>query len=265
MNSKSIIDDKPLQGLRVVVTRAEAQADKLNRLLLAAGAEPIEYPTIAFVAPEDSRPLDTALTAVAAGTYDWLLLTSANGVRFVAARLAALDVPLTALSRARIGAVGPVTARMIEGLLEQPVARVPDTFVAEALAAALGNVAGCRILIACADIARPTLAEQLRTAGALVDQVTAYQTVPATGGPDMPALLAQGVIDVITFSSGSAARSFVERIGPAALPDAQRTLIACIGPVTADAARAVGLEPGVVAEPSTMEGLVEALINLRRA
>lgn len=141
---------------------------------------------------------------------------------------------------------------------------MPETFVAEALAEALGEMHGQRVLLLNSDLARPTLARLLHGAGATVERVIAYRTVPASGGPDLPALLAEDKIDAITFASGSAVRFFVERIGPEALEHARRIVIACIGPVTAEAARAAGLPPTVVAAQATEEGLVEALIDERR-
>jgi uroporphyrinogen-III synthase len=255
----------PLAGLRIVVTRAESPSDKLSVQLRAAGAEVIEYPTIAFVPPHDTGPLDAALHAAAERGFDWLLLTSATGVRFVAARLAALAIDPAKLGALRVGAVGPATARAVEEQLGLPNALIPDSFVAEALAAALGDVAGAKILICAADLARPTLAEQLVAAGAQVTRATAYRTVPASGGPDLAALLAQGRVDAITFGSGSAARSFVQRIGPELLPAANATRIACIGPISAEAARAAGLRVDLVAKVSTIEGLVACLVQAYEA
>jgi uroporphyrinogen-III synthase len=148
-------------------------------------------------------------------------------------------------------------------LLGSRPAVVPEKFVAEALAEAIGDLSGQHVLLAQADLSRPVLAEQLQQAGANLDTVVAYRTVPATGGTDLPALLAEGVIDAITFTSGSTVRNFVERIGPEALPHAQQTIIACIGPVTAETAQEVGLTPSIVAELSTVEGLVDALVAWR--
>jgi uroporphyrinogen-III synthase len=88
--------------------------------------------------------------------------------------------------------------------------------------------------------------------------------MPASGGADVPALLAAGNIHAITFTSSSTVRNFVQRVGPEALNHARRTVIACIGPVTAEAAREEGLEPTLVAEPSTVEGLLDALVAWRR-
>jgi uroporphyrinogen-III synthase len=140
-------------------------------------------------------------------------------------------------------------------------AAVPEQFIAEELAAVLGDLTGKRVLLPNADIARPTLEKLLRAAGALVDRVVAYRTVPAPEcGVDMAGMLAAGRIDAITFTSGSTARAFIQKIGPDALDLAQKAVIACIGPAAATACRAAGLVPHVVAEVFTEEGLVEALI-----
>ncbi|NJN65485.1 MAG: uroporphyrinogen-III synthase [Chloroflexaceae bacterium] len=265
----------PLSGWRVVVTRAEDQADGLTERLQALGAEPVAYPTIAFAPPDDPRPLAEALRRLASGGYDWLVLTSVNAVRAVRAAsemlspagpglLASPDGNVNMSEVVKVAAVGPTTTAACVELLGVQPAVVPAKFVAEALAEALGNMQGQRVLLANADIARPVLHERLQTAGALVDRVVAYHTVPASGGTDLPPLLAEGAIDAITFTSGSTVRYFVQRIGPEALEHARRTVIACIGPIAADAARAAGLPPTIVASTHTEEGLVAALVAWRQ-
>lgn len=204
------------------------------------------------------------------GSYDWLILTSVTGVRAVQERRAALAAtnggqPTSLPANVKIAAVGSATAAACTDLLGIPPAIVPEKFVAESLADALGALQGQRVLLPNADQARPVLQERLHQAGATVDRVIAYRTIPTTGGVDLPVLLAAGDIHAITFTSSSTVASFVQRIGPATLPLARQTVIACIGPVTAEAARAAGLPPTVVAEPSTIEGLVNALIACRQA
>jgi uroporphyrinogen-III synthase len=221
------------------------------------GAEPIVYPTIAYAPPDDVAALDAALARLSAGAYDWLILTSAQAVRALAEH-STLNIQHSPLS---IAAVGPATAAACAELLGLRPATVPEQFIAEELAAALGDLAGRRVLLPNADIARPTLEDRLCAAGALVERVVAYRTVPApAGGLDMAAMLAAGQIGAITFTSGSTARAFAQKVGPEGLELARKTVIACIGPSTAAACRAVGLAPHVVAEVSTEEGLVEALI-----
>lgn len=256
---------QPLLGWRVVITRSEDRADGLVERLRALGAEPLIYPTIAFAPPEDTGPFDEALRRLMAGGYDWLILTSVTGVSAVQERLSELGLAtgnLTSnIQHLKLAAVGSSTAAACAELLGMQPAVVPEKFVAESLAAALGDLRGQRVLLPNADIARPKLQELLQQAGAAVDRVIAYRTVPASSGIDLPTLLAAGRIDAITFTSGSTVRYFIDRIGPAALEDARRSVIACIGPITADAARAAGLPPTVVASTFNEAGLVTALVD----
>jgi uroporphyrinogen-III synthase len=258
-----------LKGRKVIVTRAQGQGDALSALLRAAGAEPIEYPCIAIAPPADPAALLDAIARLRAGAFDWLVLTSANAVRALmqgkgqgarsngvaSGSFAHSPLPI------RLAAVGPATAAAARELLGIEPAVVPEAFVAEALAAAMGDVGGQRVLLLNSAIARPALAALLAEAGAHVERVVAYRTVTASGGADVLALLAAGEVDAITFTSSSTVRAFAERVGAAGLGHARRTTIACIGPVTAQAARDQGLPPTVVAATSTVEGLVAALAN----
>jgi uroporphyrinogen-III synthase len=252
---------QPLAGLRVVITRSAERSELMTQRLRELGAEPILYPTISFAAPEDPEPLDTALRGLLSNQYDWLALTSVTAVQFVAARLQQLSDD--GIIPARIAAVGPSTAAACLELLGMTAAVIPEKFDGSGLVAKLGDMHRQRVLLANADIARPVLAAGLREAGALVDRVIAYRTVAAGGSTaiDMPALLAGGGVDVITFTSGSTVRGFAERIGPAGLDHARKLTIACIGPATAQAARAAGLPPKVVASVFTEEGLIAALVE----
>ena len=266
-----------LAGRRVVVTRAEGQGDTLAVLLRAAGAEPVEFPCIAFAPPENPAPLADAVGRLRSGAFDWLVLTSANAARALAnaeCRMQNAGLGNGASPRAseaqpsffihhpssfKLAAVGPATADAARELLRIEPALVPDQFIAEALAAALGDMRDQRVLLLNSAIARPALAQLLTEAGASVERVVAYRTVTASGGADVPGMLAAGTVDAITFTSGSTVRAFAERVGATGTSQARRTVIACIGPVTAQAARERGLEPTVVAANSTAEGLVEAL------
>ncbi len=247
-----------LRGWRVVITRAAAQAAELAALLEQVGAIPISYPTIAIAPPADPHPLMAALHAAQQGLFDWLILTSTNAVGQVAPLLHP-PYPF------RIAAVGSSTAAACQQQLGMAPAVVPDQFVAEALAAALGELHGQRVLLAQADIARAVLAERLTQAGATVQQVIAYRTVPATGGADVPALLRARQIHALTFTSGSTVRYFVARIerecsdADAVLALARQCVIACIGPIAAATARDLALPPTVVADPATVLGLRDAL------
>lgn len=260
------VAQSPLAGMRIVITRAEDRADTLIKRLRDLGAEPLVYPTIAFAPPADCGPLDAALQRLAQGGYDWLALTSVTAVQFVQEHLAQQASPRQGQPPSlhpdlRIAAVGPTTAAACQELLGAVPALVPEKFVAEALAEALGDLQGQRVLLANADIARPTLEERLRAAGALVDRVVAYRTVPASGGPDVPGMLLADSIAAITFTSGSTLRYFAQRVGPEAFEHARRSIIVCIGPATAAVATEMGMPPTVVASVSTEEGMVAALVE----
>jgi uroporphyrinogen-III synthase len=257
-HSPFTIHRSPLAGRTVLITRSAGQAEGMAERLRALGAEPIICPTIAYAPPEDRAALDAALARLAAGAYDWLVLTSAEAVRAVAERPVFTIQPATF----NIAAVGPATAAAAAELLGRAPSLVPERFVADDLAAALGDLAGARVLLPNADLAKPGLEERLRAAGAAVDRVLAYRTVAAPDtGLDLAALLAAGQIDAITFTSGSTVRFFLQRLGPEGVELARSALIACIGPSTAAACRAVGLAPTLVAAVSTEEGLVAALAD----
>jgi uroporphyrinogen III methyltransferase/synthase len=258
----------PLAGRRIVITRAYEQGGPLLAELRALGAEALECPAIAIAAPADYAPLDAALRAL--DGYNWLLFTSANGVRaaFDRVRELGLDAgqpPAFRLSAGlRVGAIGPATAAT---LAEYGVHAdfVPDTYVAEAVLAQIGDVAGQRVLLPRADIARPALAEGLRAKGALVTQVDAYRTVPGAGNPRALALLAAGQVDAITFTSSSTVRFFMDilaaegRDRAEALAALARAQVVCIGPITAATAREAGIPVAAVADEYTAAGVVAAL------
>jgi uroporphyrinogen-III synthase len=251
----------PLAGKRIAITRPLEQAAALAERLEALGARTIPLATIAIAPVEDPAPLDAAIAGLAG--YDWLVFTSVNGVVAFAARLAATGRDWDTRGLARVAAIGPATALA----LEERGVRVdltPDEYIAEAILDALGNVAGQRLLLARADIARRALAEGLRLRGADVDEVTAYRTIiqPAAQEALQRALVDEPV-DAITFTSSSTARGLLE--GLAALDrDPHEALrgvaLAAIGPITTATLREAGLEPTLVAEEYTIPGLVAALI-----
>ena len=224
--------------------------------LREAGYEPVLYPTIRIAPPEDWGPLDQALHRLSRGGYDWLVLSSANGVRFVWNRLRALGLRVPA--DVHIAVIGPATARALQAQGREPDL-IPPVYVAEALADALGDVRGVRILLARADRARPTLREILQSRGAQVDEVVAYRTLVSP--PDTPPPLDE--VDVVTFTSPSTVQGFVQALGGRPLPPGVR--VVCIGPITARAAREAGLPVHAVAQQYTMEGLVEAVSGQRTA
>lgn len=253
------LPDRPLEGQRIVVTRPRPQAPGLVQRLKELGAQPILYPTISIEPMEDTGPLDEAIGRLANGEYDRVIFTSVNGVAIFWERLEALGHDVFIFNDVPVAAIGPATG---EALREHGVEPdfIPDEYVAEAVAAGLGDVWGKRILLPRAAIARPTLREHLGARGALVDEVPTYRTLAAQ--PNAVPLSVLESADVFTFTSSSTVRSFVKLVGGPAV--AQRltgdALVACIGPVTAETARELGMHPVIVAEEYTMEGLTNALV-----
>lgn len=251
--------ERPLEGQRIVVTRPRPQAPGLVQRLEALGAKPILYPTISIEPVEDTKPLDEAIGRLVAGEYDRVIFTSVNGVAIFWQRLEALGHDVFVFNDVAVAAIGPATG---EALRERGVEPdfIPDEYVAEAVAAGLGDVWGQRILLPRAAIARPTLREHLAARGANVEEVPTYRTLAAA--PNGVPLSVLESADVFTFTSSSTVRSFVKLVGGPAV--AQRltgdALVACIGPITAETAREMGMHPVVIAETYTMEGLTNALV-----
>ncbi len=240
----------PLQGRRIVITRPEEKARGLAERLRALGAVPIVFPTVR-IEPADQGPLVAAARALDA--FDWVAFSSAHGVAAFAGAMAAAGRPVGDLGAGarRVAAVGPVTAAALRERGVEP-ALVPPVYVAEAVLEALGDVRGLSFLLPRADIGRDALAAGLAARGARVTEVVAYRTVAAAGVAP-PAGLAEA--DAVTFTSASTVRHFVAAVG--AGPAGAK--VVCIGPVTAEAARALGLAVDAVAEPHTEDGLIRAL------
>ncbi len=255
---------RPLAGQRIVVTRAREQASVLSEQLRAAGAEPIEYPVIGFAPPDDWTPLEQALTTIE--LYDWVIFTSVNGVRFAIDRMHQLDIDISRLASRRVGAIGPATAAELERAGIRPTF-VPSEFVAEAVIAQIGDIAGKRVLLPRADIAREALADGLGAKGATVDNVVAYRTVLGDAETDVVQQLRSRRIDAVTFTSSSTVRNFFDRLEQSGMPKGEaRALledvtVAAIGPITARTARHYGLEVAIEADKYTIDGLVGALIE----
>jgi uroporphyrinogen III methyltransferase / synthase len=257
-------DERPLFGRRVLVTRSREQAGELVELLEANGAEAVEAPLINIVPPDDFGPLDEACER--AGAYDWIVFTSANGASAFMDRMLTGPRDVRGLAGAKLCAVGPGTASRLTrfGL---KVDLVPDDHSADGVVAALkasGSLKGKRVLFAKADIARDTLPEELRGAGAQVTEVVAYRTVTAEGDAHLGIYrqLLDRKIDAVTFSSASAIRAFVSIYGADQAVDLlSHTIVATIGPVTADAALRYGITPQITPAVSTIPALVDALVD----
>ncbi|HLE28556.1 MAG TPA: uroporphyrinogen-III synthase [Anaerolineales bacterium] len=261
--------ESPLLGKRILVTRPRAQAAELCDQLGALGAQPVLFPTIEIAPMDDYTALDNAIRALS--HYHWVIFTSVNGVATFWERL---DLVGAGFIPAQLAAIGPATARALEGRGVRPNL-IPDEYVAEAILDKIGEVSGRWILMPRADIAREALASELSRRGAVVHEIAAYRTLPAAPDPHGLAELRRGV-DAITFTSSSTVRNFVRLVSGGdkyvdaanirrtgrdgvPMPSLNRAAIACIGPVTAQTAREAGLPVDVMAREYTMDGLVAAL------
>jgi len=248
----------PLAGRRVLVTRAAHQAGKLSDALRALGAEAVEVPVLEIQPPASFDPLDAALRQL--DHYDWLILTSANTVRALEERAAALQLRLEAGASVNVAAIGEATAAAARkaGLA---VALIPQSYVAESLVAGLGDaVGGCKVLLTRAAVARDVIPDALRAAGATVDVVDAYRN----GMPeDAPVRLRQalaGGIDAVPFTSSSSVTHLAEAARAAGIgfPFAGVAAIS-IGPITSKTLRELGWEPSAEARVSDIPGLIESV------
>ena len=259
----------PLAGCRVLVSRAKRQADALSSALRELGCVVIETPFIEIRPPRSYHPLDAALRDL--GRYDWLILTSVNGVDALFERLAKKHVPSSALAPLKIAAIGPATKRAIEqrGLT---VAVTPKKYVAESIVSSLQRrVMGKRVLLVRARVARDVIPRELRQAGAEVDVIEAYETVvPVSSARRLRLLLASKSRrpHAITFTSSSTVKNFVKLLGVrnarAALrktAGGQGVHSASIGPVTSATLREFNLPVDIEATEYTIPGLVAAILS----
>ena len=250
----------PLFGKRIVVTRARGQAETLAARLRALGADAVEVPTIEIASAADYGPLDRAIAEL--GAYDWLIFTSANGVRFFMHRLDRSAADLRAL-RARICAIGPATRAAIEAL-HLKVDLMGREYVAESLLEAFASqdLTGCRVLLPRAAVARDVVPVELARRGARVDVVEAYRTVVPAGAGERIREVFGGARkpDGIAFTSSSTVQNFVSAAGGAAVLDGVK--IVSIGAVTTRTARELGLEVAAEARPFTVDGGAGALLAL---
>ncbi len=252
--------DQLLRGRRIVVTRPAAQAGPLLDLLRTLGAEPVASPAIAVVPPTDLAPLDRALDRLAA--YHWLVFSSANAVESFESRRAARGVAMPAALR--VAAIGSVTAA---AAAEHGIhcEFSPSHSDGDTLASELPVAAHERVLWPRADLARAEPVFALRAREVEVDDIVAYHTVADAGLDAIAIQLREGEIDAITFSSSSAVRHLIDGFRRAGVGDLlhgpRRAAIVCIGPVTARAAHAAGLDVDAEAVTQDDAGLVRALID----
>jgi uroporphyrinogen III methyltransferase/synthase len=259
-------DVKPLFGKHIVTTRPREQAMELVELLEGLGAAVTEAPTIRIVPPDDYAPLDEA--AARAGTFDWIVFTSVNGVDYFMQRLLGGPGDVRDLKNVRLCAIGVGTAdRLARFGMRADV--MPAEYRLETVVEALrnsGDLAGKRFLLPRADVARELLAGELRRFGASVTEVTAYRAIPVEGErrgePDIYRLLLDKQVDIVTFTSASTVRNFVRLYGKEQAADLLgSTTVASIGPVTAEAAEQCGIRTAIMPSEHTIPGLVEAIVQ----
>jgi uroporphyrinogen III methyltransferase/synthase len=252
----------PLFGKKVLVTRAREQASELSERLRELGAIPIEFPTIGILPPENWADVDHGISRLA--MYDWIIFTSANGVRFFLQRLFSLGRDVRDLKGPRVCAIGPKTAETLQGLKIR-VDLMPKEYRAEAILEGLRreDLKGKKILIPRARMARDILPDELRKAGADVEVAEVYQTVrPREKLDEVRDLLKKGAISAVTFTSSSTVSNFVEMMGKEEARELTAKLtVASIGPITAGTARSLGIETTVMPEEYTIPALVEALAD----
>jgi uroporphyrinogen III methyltransferase/synthase len=247
---------RPLFGKRIVVTRAKDQADALASKLEALGACAIPLPTIETQPAADPAPLDRAIANLSC--YDWLIFTSANGVRYFMERLDRSTADLRGL-RAKICAIGPATRAAVEAL-HLKVDLMGKEYVAEGLLAAFAahDLAGKRVLLPRAAVARDLVPAELTKRGAEVDVVEAYRTVIPADAAERAAAVFARKPDAITFTSSSTVQNFVAAAGAKTLEGVK---VVSIGPVTSRTARDLGIAVAAEAREYTVEGLVEAALS----
>jgi uroporphyrinogen-III synthase len=281
----SINAARPLQGKRILVTRTREQASSFSERLRKLGAIPFEFPVIRIAPPLDWQPLDDALRHLCGASfayYDWLIFTSVNGVESVFARMNEFGLALPIASITRVAAIGPATVAALAHYGVQ-TDLVPGAYIAEGVAAALiedaqrrgSSLAGKRLLLPRAAQARDVLVTELQVAGAIVQEVAAYRTLPVGSddaqGLEVARMLRSGELHMLTFTSSSTVRNFMQWLARCA-PDMAEKLrdhtageivpvIACIGPITAQTAREMGLHTHIEATTFTIDGLIEAIVQ----
>jgi len=261
----------PPAGCRVLVSRAKKQAGALTSALRDLGFQVVEIPFIEIRKPRSYKPFDAALGNFS--HYEWLILTSVNGVEAMFDRMAKKKLDASSLAHLKIAAIGPATKAAIEkhGL---KVALMPREYVAESVVTSLDRrVKEKRVLLVRAKVARDVIPRELRRAGAQVDVVEAYETVvPQSSKRRLRAVLSgKRKPQAITFTSSSTVKNFVALLGLRAARAALKrpaphhgVHTASIGPVTSATLRAFGLPVDIEAQEYTIPGLVRAFVNFRR-
>jgi len=255
-------ESKPLFGKRVVVTRSRDQASVFAEMLIDRGATTIEFPTIDVVPPASWDELDRAIQGIE--SYDWIIFTSANAVKFFMERLRGLGKDLRILKGVNICTVGPKTAESLESFgLRADL--IPAEFKAEGVLAALGgaNIKGKKVLVPRAKKARELIPDKLREQGAEVTVATAYENVrPAADMERVKKMFEERKISAVTFTSSSTVHNFVEILGQKEyIKIIDGVQVACIGPVTAKTAEEYGMKVDIMPKDYTIPALVDAMVE----
>lgn len=255
----------PLAGTRILVGRARHQAGSLSTSLRGLGAAVVEIPFIEIQKPKSYQPLDDALKNIK--SYDWLILTSANGVEAMWQRVRRLRITRRGLKHLQIAAIGPATKAAIvkHGL---KVKMVPEEYVAESVVKGLRDkIKGKCVVLIRAKVARDVIPEELRKAGAEVDVVEAYETVvPEKSRTRLRALMKSNRRPhIVTFTSSSTAKNFAELLGDSRDGLLNGVKFASIGPVTSATLRELQMPVAIEAREFTMGGLIRAIVLARYA
>ena len=255
-------EKRPLMGRRIVVTRAREQASGLVQRLTEYGAECIQCPTIQVGPPPDWAGLDRAIETI--DQYSWIVFTSVNGVDYFFRRLFENGLDVRALGHIKTAAIGPATAdRLRTWGLKSDI--IPESYRAESVVEAFSAtpVKGSRILLPRAMEARSVLPVELTRMGAMVDEVTAYETLQAeNSAADLIARLTEGSIDMVTFTSSSTVKNFHRLLPPDRVDRLMKGVsVASIGPITSQTARDLGFSVTIEADTYTVPGLIQAILN----
>lgn len=261
----SWFEQKPLHGKRVLVTRSREQASDLSRRIEELGGEPWEFPTIQVTEPEDYRPLDSAIAQLPG--YQWMVFTSVNGVKYFFNRMKHLNKDIRDLHGIKLCAIGPKTREALEAF-SLKVDYVPGEYRAEQIIEGLkGKVQrGDKVLLPRADIARKILPQALSEMGAVVEEVTTYRTILGAGNAQLlREMLYNKELHILTFTSSSTVRNFVELLGADNLNQLlEDVTVVSIGPITSGTAQELGVKVTTEAQEYTIEGLVQAVLDTQR-
>jgi len=254
-------EQKPLLGKGVVVTRAREQASGLAEALRELGADVVQFPTIEIIPLADYAPVDAAIRDLPG--YDWVVFTSVNGVKHFWNRLAACGQDSRALAGRKVAAIGPATADVLRTKGIEPDF-IPEKYVAEGVVEGMlaRGMGGKRVLLPRAREAREVLPDELRKAGAVVDVLPVYETVPSTARKDdVLARMQEGRIHCVTFGSSSTVDNFFALVPVDMVKAHPEMKLACIGPVTRKTLEGYGLTCHIQPEDFTIPALVDELVR----